>query len=1169
MTEASDDTKAVEKRSWGCFGWLWRLTAIGFLVLVGLLVWVNGPGMRWLGPKVARHFFEKADMAGDLRLGGTLLGGVNIYDLEIKSPEGALEHVVVNRLETDYRFMEVIKGKVRGVSGNGIKVGLRLIEKEKVEEDSPPPDFAGIGETLENLRAQIIPVAVDLQDVSFSAKKDDNLVVALGSTSLVHVAGTDLIELNLGEVTDSNGKRLESQDVDIVWDERRLALDKLDLLPIVGIRDLEMNLPEDGEVSASLDVRVDESVLSIDVGKGIEDLQVDLREGVLDFVPVMEGLGVEIPLKGRLTSLSVEMRKFFPEWQTAIGSAELSVEGFSWDGWDVAKATLGANLNDGDISLELVGDVFASPLTITASTEFERQALETEGFKMGGISGDLRIGNLDDVLRGLNTKLEMGANFTEFPKSEVAGPWNLDLEGGFGGAGADLTIKAKEVEATPIRIKATYADDKVTVSNLDLDGISISANYDVASSSYNGEGAIEDFTTASIDPWLNGAGVELPGDGIVSLKWKGEGDLKAKTHGGSVAGLNANWDPKDVEGNPPQPPISATGDVEYSWPQQVKVTDLVATTQGQKISLNAQLEDNALNLERLNWMDGETELASGSGKLPVPEDFSKVKEFIENDTRPLDLRIETQVIPLTKLKPWVPGLDSLDPSATGKMDIAVSGSLANPEVLADIAIRDISVQGRTDIPKSDLTLKIEAKDQVAKVSAEAVAPDYAPAVLNAEMPFLPKRWAENPELVKSAPVKARLDLPNLNLSRFQSLVPDTESLSGVATGNIVVGGTVGEPVVNGSIKLTGGGVEFGNEMIPDCKGINLEVEANLQTVKLTGGISNVEGGTVSLNGGLNLKNPSGEGLGDLNLSVSGTGLPVLRNEFLIMRANAEIRVDGTMAKSVVSGTVGIVDSIFYKDMDLIPVGKPFVEPSAAALPSIDAKKKKTEANTSSSSPLADWTMNVAIKTIDPILIRGNLGKGEVDVGLRIEGNLSDPKPNGQVRIRNTKARLPFTTLEIREGYLNFTPKTGFDPVLDIRGYADPRPYRVEIYAYGNASNPQLLLTSQPPLPENEIMTLLATGTTTEGLEDSQAASSRATQLLIEEIRRGRFLFGDKLRPFLGVLDNVDFSIADSNPYDSDSYTSANVKLSDKWSVSAGIGEQGDQRVLATWRLRFK
>lgn len=158
---------------------------------------------------------------------------------------------------------------------------------------------------------------------------------------------------------------------------------------------------------------------------------------------------------------------------------------------------------------------------------------------------------------------------------------------------------------------------------------------------------------------------------------------------------------------------------------------------------------------------------------------------------------------------------------------------------------------------------------------------------------------------------------------------------------------------------------------------------------------------------------------------------------------------------------------------------------------------------------------------------------------------------------------------IKEGFLRFTPKTGFDPILEIRGTAEPRPYRVNVYAYGRASDPQLVLTSQPPLPENEIMTLLATGTTSSGLEDSQAASSRAMQLLIEELRRGRFLFGKQLRPLLGLLDNVDFSLAESDPYDSGTYNSATLKLSEKWYISAGLGADGGQRVLAIWRLRFK
>jgi hypothetical protein len=101
------------------------------------------------------------------------------------------------------------------------------------------------------------------------------------------------------------------------------------------------------------------------------------------------------------------------------------------------------------------------------------------------------------------------------------------------------------------------------------------------------------------------------------------------------------------------------------------------------------------------------------------------------------------------------------------------------------------------------------------------------------------------------------------------------------------------------------------------------------------------------------------------------------------------------------------------------------------------------------------------------------------------------------------------------------------------------------------------------------MTLLATGTTTSGLEDPRMASSRALQLVIEELRRGRFAMGKRLRPLLGLLDRVDFSLADSDPYSGSTYSSATFSLTDRWLVAAGMGENGDSRLLGIWRISFR
>ncbi len=1163
-----EEEKIEPKKRRGCLGWFWRVSVLGLLLLAGLLVWINGPGMRWAGPKVAKHFLEKAGMKGDLRLGGTLLGGVRIYDLEITSAKGALEHVVVERLELDYRFMEVIKRKLRGVSGEGIHVDLRQLEKP--EEEKPPLDFAKLGKTLGGIRDKVLPLALDLKDVTFSLNKEGKPVVDLGTTSLSHAPGADEIELDLGAVTGPGGREVPAQEVVILWGERGLTLDKLDVLPIAGIRDLEVLLPEDGKIAANVDLLLDEAVLKIAVGAGIDDVRVDLSEGTVDMAKVAEGLGLEIPLKGRLNSLALDVKKIFPEWQTAEGTVEVFAEGFSYAGWEVPELSAGVTLDEGKFSAKLAGKALGSEMTVSGGGAFERADLGTKSPLVKRLSGDLSIARVGEVLRALETKLELTTDFKDFPESEIGGTWAVDFgEGGFEGVEGNLTLKAKEAEATPIRLNARYdkGSNVVTVTDLEAEGMRFSGIYRIESREYEAKQVLKDFDSARIVPWLRGAGLETPGDSVASMKWEGSGNFAEGTMRGEITDLEALWKWDEPAEGEARAPISATAEkITYDWPGEVEVDGLVVETEGQTVKLDAALVDKQLTLEQFTWLDGEEELATGSGKLPVPEDFAKWKEFLESDSRPLDLTVKSETLPLAKLRPWVKGLEQIDPKATGKVDLKIAGSLAEPVVEATVEIRDVSVPGQKDVPKTDVTLKIDAREGRAKISAQALASGYAPATLEAEMPFLPKEWAENPESLKAAEISGTLDLPRVELSRFQSLVPGAAELGGMADGKVTLSGTVGDPKIDGGLKLSGGRFRLDNEDIPALDGLNIDITTDLNQVTIKGGVSDVEGGNISIDGTMGLKSATGEGLGEVDVRIIATGMPVVRNEFIIVRANADLRAKGPLAGGRVSGEVGIIDSVFFKDMELIPIGKPFLEPSAAALPSVDVPKAVGFAVP---GPFGDWTADVVVKTIDPILIRGNLGKGQVDVALRIEGKLSDPKPNGKARISEAVARLPFSTLEIQEGYLIFTPQTGFDPILDIRGTAEPRPYRVNAYVSGRASDPQLILTSQPPLPENEIMTLLATGTTSAGLQDSQAAASRATQLLIEELRRGRFLFGKQLRPLLGLLDNVDFSIAEADPYDSATYNSATLKLSEKWYVSAGLGAEGDQRVLAIWRLRFR
>lgn len=1147
----SEETE-VKKRN-GCMGWLWRFSVFALLLVVGLVFWLDGPGLRWLGPKVGMHYLEKAGFSGGFEIAGSLMGGVEVRNLALKS-EGTVAVATVDRLALVYDLEHLKRRTVESVSGKGIHVELRLGEGE--EKESEELDLAGLGELLEDVRERVVPIGIVLEDLSFSASKDGERAVELGKSGLRHEAGSGIFELSMEEVIDAAGRRVEAQRVEIVWEERAIRLDELKLLPILGLRAWVVNLSEEGVVSGEGQVALDEGVLSVVVGDDLQDVRVELWEGTLDVATIADCFGVDLDGGGRVSSLAVEVVDVLPDWKSATGRVELIFEDGRWDKWELSEAVLGVDLGLDGFKVALSGRAMGSGFRVDAEGLLGR-----EDFVVDGLGGVLGIDAVDDVLLNLKEVLEMELEVEDFPGSSLAGSWKLDLADGFGGVEADLVLSPVDEGISALRLKARYAGDKVLVERLELDGVVFSGNYDIDSNLYEGELILDGFESRRVDGWARGLGLDLGGRGEFSGRWKGGGNLVEKTHRGELSLTGGSWERAVGDGFAEA--IEAAGEFDYAWPGRLGAQGMSVRSGTQRVDMDVVLEEGKLVLERLLWMDGEVELAEGKGSLPIPEDFGKWQEFISEDGREMDFEVQSRELPFSVLKQWLGEVEGLDERMRLKLGLKLTRSFAQPSVDGVLEVKDIRAPNFSELPTMDLKVALKAVEGRARLEVEVLAADFPPTTAVAEMAFTPALWAEDIETLKAEVVSAKVDLPQLEISRFAGLVPGIRVLNGVATGNVEVSGSLGEPVISGRLQLRGGRVEMMDDMIPVLAGVEVDIDATTALVNLEARVASVAGGTLRMDGKLDLRDG---GLGELDVRVRGDALPVLRNEFLLMRANADLRLAGLWADARLTGSVGIVDSIFFKDFELLPIGTPFLAPSAAALPKMDTQLDfigKVPA------PFSNWGLDVAVTTVDPILVRGNLGKGQVDVGLRIGGTLGNPLPNGRVRLRDAQARLPFSTLRVSEGLLIFSPQTGFDPVIELRGNAEPRPYRVRIQAYGRLSDPQLVLTSEPPLPENEIMTLLVTGATTSGLEDPQAASSRALQLLVEELRRGRFLFGDRLRPVLGLLDNVDFSLSEADPYDGDRFSSATLELHERWFVSAGVGDDGNQRVMLIWRLGFR
>ncbi len=1124
------------------------------MLLLGL-VWLNGPGLRLIAPCVARHYLERAGWRGNFKTEGSLTGGLSIFDLRIEG-DTTLASLTIDRVIPDYEWRGLVKGRLECLTLDGVHADLRLGIKKSDEPAPSPLDLKQLVETLRSIRGRVIPLELELKNVSLAATRDGKPVLRLAPSRLFHKTGSDELTLDLGTATDATGREWPAQPATITWSSENLSISRVDPFPGVSVRDLVIELPVGGAPALEARVGVDDAVFVITSSPGFASTKIDLREGHLQVEQTAKRFGIEIPAAATLTSLAVELAQILPDPKAATGTARLLLENLAWKDWGAPELSMDATLGADQSSIVAHGVMLGTGFSLDASAPITRGE---KTFTLGDAQGRFSIEDVPKALHELAARFPVIDPEAPVPSSMVDGNFNVSFVANKPQAAtADVVLTTKDVTlASPISIKSRWTSGQALAADLTLDGLAATATYQPGPTIYQGTLDFDEFSSARIDRWLAILKAKLSGSASLTGKWSGCGELKARKHRGVLALVQGAWTREELA------PVTAIGTLRYDWPAGFETQGLRLQLNDQTVALDAALADGLLELRRFLWSHGNEELAEGTASLPIPEDFSKWRDTLANDARPVAVSINSRVLSLGLLKQWVPALGKLDPRSTGQLQFNVAGTWSAPVVDAKLEARDLHSPAQPKLLPADLKIGLAGRDGRLTIDGSATAPDFPAAVMKASMPFRPFEWAKDPAKFKEEAIAARVDLPRLDLARFTTLVPAAAQVSGIVVGNVVVAGIVGRPELKGSLDLTGGGIRMKDSRVPVIEGLSATVDLGLARIVLKSLKSNVAGG--SLTGAGSLAITEGK-LGNLDFHLRGDHLPVMRNELLILRANADLRLQGTWEKASLTGDVGTVDSIFYRDIELLPIGKPFTGPAAAALPKIDTPKRRASAI---AEPFRNWGLNVTVRTEEPFLIRGNLANGDVAGSIRVGGTLGNPAPDGVVKIQDFRASLPFSTLEVRTGTATFTPASGFDPLLEIRGTAEPRPYRVTTYVYGRASDPLLVLTSNPPLPENEIMTLLATGTTTSGLEDPQAASSRAMQLLVEEMRRGRFRFGKQLRPLLAMLDRVDFSLSEADPYTRESYSTATLSITDRWFFSAGVGATGDSRGLFIWRLSFR
>ena len=505
------------------------------------------------------------------------------------------------------------------------------------------------------------------------------------------------------------------------------------------------------------------------------------------------------------------------------------------------------------------------------------------------------------------------------------------------------------------------------------------------------------------------------------------------------------------------------------------------------------------------------------------------------------------------------------PAIGGEIEAALTlgGTFSAPEVTLRAEGHDLTSSAAPMMDPAQFATTLTFKDDRLDLSGNIRLTNVSPLTFAGSIPLPLEKVRESGQLDPATPVRFAVRLPASPASVITRFAPAIRYAEGTLQVDASVEGTLGQPVFAGGIRLDIPALRFANGSLPGVSDFHADLLFSEHRLTFRRFQGNLAGGTFGIAGGLllrDLQNPM------IDLRLGSRGVLLVRNQSVTVRADTDITITGPLKSAAVKGSVGINQSRFFREIEILPLGLPGAPApkpveTAPSAPSIDIP------------PIRDWTFDVAIKTTDPFIIRSNLAQGRVYLDLKLGGTGLAPSLEGMARIRNLVASLPFSRLEVEQGYVYFTPGDPFNPILDIRGTSRIRNYNITAYIYGTANKPETVFTSEPPLAQEEVIALLATGATTEEItEDSSLLAGRAAVLLLQDLYRKVFKRNTP-PPSPSDKDNFrdrfHFDVGSVDPRTGRQQVGATFDVTRSIEIGAGLDIEGDVRGEVRYLIRFR
>ena len=310
----------------------------------------------------------------------------------------------------------------------------------------------------------------------------------------------------------------------------------------------------------------------------------------------------------------------------------------------------------------------------------------------------------------------------------------------------------------------------------------------------------------------------------------------------------------------------------------------------------------------------------------------------------------------------------------------------------------------------------------------------------------------------------------VDLKLLSSFDPDFTS-SGLVTMNMTVGGTLGEPLPQGSFQVANVALSFAGlpSGLSELNGSLLFTRDRIHIETLS---ARTGGGTLDLKGDANYFKQQL----NFNLTAASKDVRLRYPPGVSSTANTELHWIGTRSASTVSGDISITKIAVTPGFDF----SAYLE-----------RSRQFSTVTVANSPLNNVKLDIHVQTAPELQMRTAIARLSGDADLRLRGSVARPAVLGRVDILEGKATFHGIRFTLERGDITFANPVAIEPQLNLQASSHVRNYDLNITVIGTPDRLNINYRSEPPLPKSDIIALLALGRANEESAQLQEQSGQS------------------------------------------------------------------------------